>query len=43
MDQVTLGATNLQICGSSLGMMCYGAKKLTESAISWRRETLLFA
>jgi hypothetical protein len=43
MDQVTLSATNLQVCRSCLGMMSYGAKKLTESAISWRRETLLFA
>ena len=24
MDQVTLGATNLQVCRSCLGMMSYG-------------------
>jgi hypothetical protein len=39
MDQVTLGATNLQICGSSLGMMCYGAKKPTEPAVSGKFQT----
>ena len=39
MDQVTLGATNLQVCRSCLGMMSYGAKKLTEPAISGRFQT----
>jgi hypothetical protein len=39
MDQVTLSATNLQVCGSSLGMMCCGAKKPTEPAISGRFHT----
>jgi hypothetical protein len=43
MEKVTLVATNLQLCRLCLGMMSYGAKKLTESAISGRRETLLFA
>jgi hypothetical protein len=34
MNQVTRGATNLQVCRSCLGVMSYGAKKLTEPAIS---------
>jgi hypothetical protein len=36
MDQVTLGATNLQVCRLYLGMMSYGAMKLTVSAVSGR-------
>jgi aryl-alcohol dehydrogenase-like predicted oxidoreductase len=39
MDQMTLGATNLQVCRLCLGMMSYGAKKLTGLAISGRFQT----
>ena len=36
MHPLTLGATNLQVCRSCLGMMSYGAKLPTVSAVSGR-------